>query len=70
VATEAFTGVADGTVALVTIEALSSFGGFGADWNGLLAQFPELSQRPTQVSYDAAVATARTAGQGDVTGAS
>ena len=59
VETFAFSGVADGAVALVTIEALSSFGGFGTDWNGLtvsmsdsylndlLAQVTELSQRPT-----------------------
>jgi hypothetical protein len=30
-----FSGVADGVVALVPFEALSSFGGLGADWNGL-----------------------------------
>ncbi|MDE0597500.1 MAG: hypothetical protein OSB65_19860, partial [Roseibacillus sp.] len=35
--------------------------------NDLSAQFAELSQRPTQASYHAAVVTARTAGQGDVT---
>jgi hypothetical protein len=81
VGANAFTGVAHGAVALVTRVALSSFGNFGT-WNGLtvgmshsdlndlLAQSPELSQRPTQAAYDAAVATARTAGQGDVTGAS
>jgi hypothetical protein len=56
---EAFLGVADGAVASVTMEALSSFGASGADWNGLtvsmsasylndlLAQVAELSQRPT-----------------------
>ena len=47
-----FRDVADGAVALVTIEALSSFGGFGADWNGLtvsmsLSYLNGLSQRPT-----------------------
>jgi hypothetical protein len=31
----AFTNVADGAVALVTIEELTSFGASGADWNGL-----------------------------------
>jgi hypothetical protein len=37
VGSEAFTGVADGAVASVTMEALNSFGGFGNDWNGLTA---------------------------------
>ena len=80
VGANAFSGfVVEGARALVTIEAVSSFGGFGTDWNGrtvsmsdsymndLSAQFAELSQRPTQVAYNAAVATARTDGQGDVT---
>ena len=59
VGSEAFSGVADGAVALMTIEALSSFGDFGTDWNGLTvsmsasylnelsAKVAELSQRPT-----------------------
>ncbi len=37
----AFTGVADGAIALVTVEALSSFGGFGDDWNGLTVRSSE-----------------------------
>jgi hypothetical protein len=56
---EAFSDVADGAVAYVTIEALNSFGGFGTDWNGLTVsmsasylnelstQVAGLSQRPT-----------------------
>ncbi len=81
VGTNAFSGLADEAEAIVTIEALSSFGGdIGENWNGLTvdvsdsdkneaaALFAELSQRPTQASYDAAVATARTDGRGDVTG--
>ena len=59
VGVDAFTNVADGAVALVTIEALSSFGDFGTDWKGLTvsmsasylnelsAKLTELSQRPT-----------------------
>jgi hypothetical protein len=52
VGNDPFRDVADGAVALVTIEALSSFGGFGADWNGLtvsmsLSYLNGLSQRPT-----------------------
>ena len=51
--------MADGAVAYVTIEALSSFGDLGTDWNGLTvsmsasylnelsAKVAELSQRPT-----------------------
>jgi hypothetical protein len=68
VGVEAFTGVPDGAVALVTIETLSSFGELGTDWNSLTVsmsasylndlatQVAELSQRPTQASYDAVVA--------------
>ena len=59
VGSNAFTNVADGAVAVVTIEALNSFGGFGTDWNGLTVsmsasylnglstQVAGLSQRPT-----------------------
>jgi hypothetical protein len=39
--TDAFYGVADGAVALVTIEALSSFGNIDADWNGLTVRSSE-----------------------------
>ena len=56
---DAFTNVADGAAAYVTLENQASFGDLGADWNGLtvsmsasylndlLAQVAELSQRPT-----------------------
>jgi len=69
-----FLNVADGAVALVTIADLSSFGDFGTGWNGLTVGMSysamnsllvERDARPTQVAYDAAVAPARTAGQGD-----
>ncbi|MDE0861248.1 MAG: leucine-rich repeat domain-containing protein, partial [Akkermansiaceae bacterium] len=35
VGSNAFSNTPDGAVALVTIEALNSFGGFGTNWNGL-----------------------------------
>ena len=56
---KAFADLPDGAVALVTIEALSSFGENGTNWNGLTvsmsasylnelsAKLTELSQRPT-----------------------
>jgi hypothetical protein len=59
VGNDAFTNVADGAAAYVTLENQASFGDLGADWNGLtvsmsasylndlLAQVAELSQRPT-----------------------
>ena len=59
VGVDAFKNVVGGAVALVTIEALRSFGGLCTNWNGLtvsmsasylndlLAQVAELSQRPT-----------------------
>ena len=57
----------DGAAALVTIETLSSFGGFGTNWNGLTVSMSAsyLNGLSTQVATE--VATARTAGQGDVT---
>jgi hypothetical protein len=63
VGVDAFTNTPDGAAALVTIEALSSFGGFGTNWNGLTVSMSAsyLNGLSTQV------ATARTAGQGDVT---
>jgi hypothetical protein len=87
---DAFSGMPDGAIALVTVEALNSFGEINEKWNGLtlrtteappqsleeqLAQMTaerdaailERDTRPTQAAYDAAVATARTAGRGDVT---
>jgi len=39
-----------------------------SSFNALATLVAELSQRPTQAIYDAAVATARTDGRGDVTG--
>jgi hypothetical protein len=65
VGADAFSGVANGARALVTIVHLASFGDLGDDWNGLTlgmsdsylndlaTQVAELSQRPTQASYDA-----------------
>jgi hypothetical protein len=67
VGVDAFSGVADGAVAVVTIEALSSFGGFGADWNGLTVSMSVSDMVTALNAHSAAVATARTAGQGDVT---
>jgi hypothetical protein len=64
VGNDPFRDVADGAVAYVTIEALSSFGGFGADWNSLTVS---MSVSDLITTLHAAVATARTAGQGDVT---
>ena len=87
VGANAFSGVANGAVALVTGANLDSFGENGSSWNGLLliapsqlvaqlaqmtaerdAAITERDTRPTQAAYEAAVVTARTAGQGDVTG--
>ena len=44
-----FTGVADGAIALVTVEALSSFGGFGDDWNGLTLRSTEAPPQSLEV---------------------
>ena len=78
--TDAFTGLPDGTVTVVTSENLGSY-----QWNGFTATtddpYGKLSKleaqlatvtaerdaRPTQEAYDAAVVIARTAGQVDVT---
>ncbi len=63
VGSEAFTDTPDGAAALVTIENILNFGNLGADWNGLTVSMSAsyLNGLSTQV------ATARTAGQGDVT---
>jgi hypothetical protein len=55
----------EGSPAKITIEKGTQIAELEAQLATLTA---ELSQRPTQAAYDAAVATARTAGQGDVTG--
>jgi len=70
VGANAFLNVRDGAVALVTIEALSSFGESGDNWNGLTlfttpqllallaqkdAQIAQLEKRPTQSAYDTVV---------------
>ena len=55
----------EGSPAKITIEKGRQLAELEAQLATLTA---ELSQRPTQAAYDAAVATARTAGQGDVTG--
>ena len=44
---DAFSGVADGAVAHVTAEALSSFGEPDDDWNGLLIQVRDGTTNPT-----------------------
>ena len=73
VGNEAFTGsrgefgVADGAVAVVTIEDQTSFGDLGADWNGLTVSMSVSDTITALNAQNAAVATARTAGQGDVT---
>ena len=64
---EAFTGVADGAVATVTIEDQASFGDLGADWNGLTVSMSVSDMITALNAQNAAVATARTTGQGDVT---
>jgi hypothetical protein len=64
---DAFFGMPDAAVAVVTIEALSSFGGFGADWNGLTVSMSVSDMVTALNAQNAALATARTAGQADVT---
>ena len=66
----AFSNTPDGAAALVTIEALSSFGESGDNWNSLTlfttpqllallaqkdAQIAQLEKRPTQSAYDTVV---------------
>ncbi|MDC0550285.1 leucine-rich repeat domain-containing protein [bacterium] len=63
----AFFSTPDGAVALVTIEDQASFGDLGADWNGLTVNMSVSDMITALNALDAAVATARTAGQGDVT---
>ncbi|MDB4761249.1 leucine-rich repeat domain-containing protein [Akkermansiaceae bacterium] len=73
VGNEAFTGsrdefgVADGAVAVVSIENQASFGDLGADWNGLTVSMSVSDMITALNAQNAAVATARTAGRGDVT---
>jgi hypothetical protein len=67
VGSEAFTGMANGAVALVTIENQASFGDLGTDWNGLTVSMSVSDMITALNAQNAAVATARTAGQGDVT---
>ncbi|MDB4356274.1 leucine-rich repeat domain-containing protein [Akkermansiaceae bacterium] len=70
VGTNAFLDVANGAVALVTLENHASFGNLGVEWNGLTVSMSAayLNELLTRLnSHSAAVATARTAGQGDVT---
>jgi len=57
---DTFTGIADETVALVTIEALNSFGGFGNDWNGLIVSMSasELSVQVAQLTEKITAVTA------------
>ncbi|MDA7540177.1 leucine-rich repeat domain-containing protein, partial [Akkermansiaceae bacterium] len=70
VGTNAFLDVANGAVALVTLENHASFGNLGVEWNGLTVSMSAayLNELLTRLnSHSAAVATARTAGQSDVT---
>ena len=67
VGVNAFYNTPDGAVALVTIEDQASFGDLGADWNGLTVNMNVSDMITALNALDAAVATARTAGQGDVT---
>ncbi|MDA7650554.1 leucine-rich repeat domain-containing protein [Akkermansiaceae bacterium] len=73
VGNEAFTGsrgefgVADGAVAVVSIEDQAAFGDLGADWNGLTVNMSVSDMITALNAQNAAVATARTAGRGDVT---
>ena len=63
----AFSNTPDGAAALVTIEDQTSFGDLGADWNGLTVSMSVSDTITALNAQNAAVATARTAGQGDVT---
>ena len=67
VGSEAFTGMANGAVALVTIENQASFGDLGTDWNGLTVSMSVSDMVTALNTQNAAVATARTTGRGDVT---
>jgi hypothetical protein len=67
---DAFLGMPDAAVAVVTLENQASFGDLGVEWNGLTVSMSAayLNELLTRLnSPSAAVATARTAGQGDVT---
>ncbi len=67
VGSNAFSNVANGAVAVVSIEDRASFGDLGADWNGLTVNMSVSDMITALNAQNAAVATARTAGQGDVT---
>jgi hypothetical protein len=67
VGSEAFTGMANGAVALVTIENQASFGDLGTDWNGLTVSMSVSDMVTALNAQNAALATARTTGRGDVT---
>ena len=64
---DAFTNVADGAAAYVTLENQASFGDLGADWNGLTVSMSVSDMVTALNAQNAALATARTAGQADVT---
>jgi hypothetical protein len=67
VGNDPFRNVANAAVAVVTFEALSSFGGLGDDWNGLTVSMSVSDMVTALNAQNAALATARTAGQADVT---
>ena len=64
---DAFSNTPDGAVAVVSIEDQASFGDLGADWNGLTVNMSVSDMITALNAQNAAVATARTAGRGDVT---
>ncbi|MDB4801764.1 leucine-rich repeat domain-containing protein [Akkermansiaceae bacterium] len=67
VGNDAFSGVKDGPIAVVTIGNQASFGDLGTDWNGLTVSMSVSDMITALNAQNAAVATARTAGRGDVT---
>ncbi|MDB4407552.1 leucine-rich repeat domain-containing protein, partial [bacterium] len=67
VGNDAFSGVKDGPIAVVTIGNQASFGDLGTDWNGLTVNMSVSDMITALNAQNAAVATARTAGRGDVT---
>ena len=64
---DVFSGVKDGAIAVVTIESQASFGDLGTDWNSLTVSMSVSDMITALNAQNVAVATARTAGQGDVT---
>ena len=59
--TNAFTGVADGAIALVTIEALNSFGESNEKWNGLTLRSTEAPPQSLEAQLEQMTAERDTA---------